>query len=473
MLNKTATLYSEVMRRLPSGAGYADLARTLRQTCAELAAAGTVGFGDADCASVSAAVRATEMTQSPTVPGAAPAADIPDSCPPGTVKVTLFSNPGSMSGLTGASLWTTAPDAYLGVPANARTGNTSLFGFDPDPGNYDDPSSSYVQMVTPVVVPADQPTYLHFDHWRSFEWAQGAPPTYYDGGQVSVYSAPDASGPFIAQNMPDDAWANGPAEPLALADPANPVPGFGGDSHGWTSSRLDLSGLGGQSAKVRWTVQGDASGSYVGWFLDNLQVYTCHTPEPPSAVEQFGASPRSGPRVRLWWNAPSATGDGHSGYVVTGPDGYRRELPLQASEVTTGLLEPHTNVRFTIRAVGPEGATGAARSVRVMAPDLHLDTPPRVVSRGSRVAFKGTVVAVGTRRPATGKFVTLQVRRPGTTTWRVVRLSNGITLADRIDSAGAFRIVARARATRFYRVVLPSYPNWFPGTSTQVRVRTR
>lgn len=221
-LNKTARLYSEVIKRLTSGAGYADLARSLDQTCAELAATGTVGFTDADCSSVSAASRATELLQSPTVAGAAPPADVAAACPQGTVKVSLFSNEGSMSGLTtdSSSLWTTAPNTSWGIPPNARTGSTSLFGFDPDPGNYGDPFSSYVQTVAPVAIPAGQPTYLHFDHWRSFEWSDGAAPTYNDGGQVSIYAAADTTGPFVAQTMADDAWANGPSEPLALAAPS-------------------------------------------------------------------------------------------------------------------------------------------------------------------------------------------------------------------------------------------------------------
>lgn len=247
--------------------------------------------------------------------------------------------------------------------------------------------------------------------------------------------------------------------------------GFGGDSHGWTSSRLDLSSLAGQSVKVRWTVRGDSSGSYVGWFLDNPQVYTCHTPAAPGPVEQFGASPLSGPRVRLSWNAPTSQGDGLTGYVLTGPDGYRRDLPVEQTTVTTGTLKPHTSYTFAVRAVGPGGLTGRVRSVRVMAPTISLAKPSSTVRKGTRVTFNGTVFAVGTRTPATGKFVTLQWRRPGTATWHVAELSNGTTLASRIGSVGSFRIVATARKTLYYRVIFPSYSNWFPGTSTPVKVR--
>lgn len=475
-LNKTATLYAQVIERLTSGAQYADLARTLEQTCTELAAAGTAGFTNADCTSVSAAVQATELFQSPTVPGAAPPPDVPANCPQGTMKVSLFSNPGSMSGLTAPStttsptLWTTAPNSSWGVPANARTGSTSLFAFDPDPGTYGDPYSSSVVMSGSVALPAGQPAYLHFDHWRLFEWSQGDPPTYNDGGLVSVFAAPDATGTFTAQTLPDGAWVNGPSEPLALTDPANPVMGFGGDSHGWTSSRLDLSSLAGQSVKVRWTVRGDASGSYIGWFLDNLQVYTCRTPVAPGPVQGLNPAPLSGPRVRLAWDAPTDVGDGVTGYVLTRSDGDRQQLPADATTYTTGTLTRNTTYTFTVRALGQGEVTGTARSVKVMAPSISLATPPSPVRKGTRVKFKGTVFAVGTRTPAKGNYVTLQWRRPGTTTWRS-KLPDGSSLYSEVAADGTYKIVAVAKRTLIYRVIEPSYPRWFPGTSRSVKVR--
>lgn len=471
-LNKTATLYGQVIERLTSGAGYADLARTLEQTCTELAAAGTAGFTDADCASVSAAVAATELFESPSVAGAAPPPDVAATCPQGTKKVTLFANPGSMSGLrtTTTTLWTTAPNSSWDVPANARTGTTSLFGWDPDPGSFGDPSSSYVETAASVALPAGQPAYLHFDHWRLFEWTGGATPTYNDGGQVSVFAAPDETGPFVSQPAADDAWVNGPSEPLTLADPANPVKGFGGDSHGWTSSRLDLSSLAGQSVKVRWTVRGDASGSYLGWYLDNPQLYTCHTPVAPGPVERLTSAPLSGPRVRLSWDAPTNVGDGLAGYLLTRSDGARTQLPADATTYTTGTLTRSTSYTFTIRTLGPDDVAGTAKSVKVMAPKISLAAPPDAVPKGTRVAFKGAVFAVGTHTPATGKFVTLQWRRPGTTRW-LSQLPDGSMLYSRVGSDGAYKILARARSTLIYRVVLPSYPNWFPGTSSSVKVR--
>ena len=140
----------------------------------------------------------------------------------GTVKVPLFTNDGTTSGMTrpyvrNINLWQTNSD-------NNRTGKSALYGWDPDPAAYGDPSSSSV-LTLPVDLPGDQPAFLHFDQWRLFQWTDGATPTYNDGGTVSVATAPDASGTFLDQPMPADAWANGPGEELALTDPAHPVLG--------------------------------------------------------------------------------------------------------------------------------------------------------------------------------------------------------------------------------------------------------
>ena len=471
-LTKTATLYVEVLKRLTSGAGYADLGRTLEQTCAELAAAETAAFTTGDCDSVSAAVSATELAKSPTVPGAAPLPDVAASCPAGTIKVPLFSNDGSLSGLGPShwGIWTTAPYSSWGVPANARTGTTSLFAFNPDPGTYGDPWVSHVTMTLPASLPAGEPAYLHFDQWRLFEWTDGPTPTYNDGGTVTVLAAPDLAGTYTAQALPAEAWVNGPTDPLALTDPANPMPGFGGDSHGWTSSRLDLSSLSGQAVKIRWVVRGDVAGSYIGWFLDNLSVYSCHTPAPPGPVTDLSGSPLSGPRVRLTWNAPMDVGDGLSGYLVTRSDGEHQVLPADANTLTTGTLARDTRYSFKVRTLGAGGVNGTARSVTLRPPDITMAASATKVRKGTRIVFKGTAFEAGTRTPAKGQYLTLKWRRPGTTQWRSW-LPDGSVLYDRVASDATFKIAAVAKRTLIYRVVLPSSGEWFPGTSNSVKVR--
>lgn len=470
-LTRTATLYTEVIKRLSSGAGYAELADVLEQACGVLATAGTAGFTADDCVQVAAATTATELRKSPTVPGASPLPDVATTCPSGTEKLPLFSNAGTLAGLSTASntLWTTAPDTTWGVPSNARTGTSSLFAFDPDPGNFGDPSSSSVTMTTPVEVPSGQSTYLAFDQWRLFEWTNGQPATYQDGGQVTVW-ATDDSGAFVRQTLPDGAWDNGPSEPLALGDPANPVPGFGGDSHGWTSSRLDLSSLAGRQVKVSWTVRGDASGSAIGWFLDNPQVYSCRPLVAPGKVARFETAPGYGPSVRLTWEAPTALGSGLTGYAVTRSDGTRRVLSASATAVTERDLAAGTTYTFTIRALGRDGLAGGSRSRTVHSPKVKVTAPPSTVRKGTTLTFAGTVFAVGTTTPAAGDFVTLQWHRPGATVWRSTLPDGGAVYAA-IGKDGHFRLRAVADRTLVYRVVMPPYAAWFAGRSTTMKVR--
>jgi hypothetical protein len=388
------------------------------------------------------------------------------------VKVPLFDNDGSMSGMsqypTTTPLWTTAPNANWGLPANARTGRTSLFGADPDPHAYGDPFSASLTMSTPVTLPAGQPTYLHFDQWRLFEWSDGTPPTYNDGGTVTVF-APDASGNYVAQPLPDGAWRNGPSDPLL----ASGTKGFGGDSNGWTSSRLDLSSLAGQRVILRWTVRGDGSGSYVGWFLDNLSIYSCHTPVEPGPVTGLTATPVSGSRVQLDWQAPDTVGDGLTGYLLNRSDGNQVKLPADTTSFTTGTLVAGRGYTFTLQPVGPD-ARGAKATTTVDSPRISLTASAVRVRKGATVKLSGAVGAVGrTHWAGRGSVVRLKWRPDGSTTWRW-KQPNGEPLEAVVGTRGRFSVLTAVPRTAVYRATYSTpypYPGWFPGTSAAVRVR--
>jgi hypothetical protein len=190
-LTKTATLYTEVIKRLTSGSEYADLARVLTTTCDELAATGRAGFTGTDCVSVRRAVTATEMTQPPADPTAA-AAEAPDTCPAGTYKKMLFHDDDNTDNSWSADgLWTQAPDTATGAPGYASSGTKSWFSFDPDPLYYDDPATSSLTPSVGIQIPTGSPTYLHFHHAHVFEWYDAtdtATARYPDGGIVSIKS---------------------------------------------------------------------------------------------------------------------------------------------------------------------------------------------------------------------------------------------------------------------------------------------
>ena len=51
--------------------------------------------------------------------------------------------------------------------------------------------------------------------------------------------------------------------------------GFGGESKGYSSSRVNLSSLEGKSVRFRFRVGNDSSGADYGWWVDDVRVYTC------------------------------------------------------------------------------------------------------------------------------------------------------------------------------------------------------
>src|SRR5207244_561813 len=50
---------------------------------------------------------------------------------------------------------------------------------------------------------------------------------------------------------------------------------FSGDSHGFVSTRLNLSSLAGQNVRFRFRLASDNSIGYSGWWVDDVRVYTC------------------------------------------------------------------------------------------------------------------------------------------------------------------------------------------------------
>jgi len=58
----------------------------------------------------------------------------------------------------------------------------------------------------------------------------------------------------------------------------NPLAGrsaFGGDSHGYVFQPIQPYLLAGQAVKFRWILGTDSENSYLGWFVDDVKIYTC------------------------------------------------------------------------------------------------------------------------------------------------------------------------------------------------------
>ena len=97
---------------------------------------------------------------------------------------------------------------------------------------------------------------------------------YYDGGTVEIADTTLGGGPQPAEGLD---WVNGPRRRIAegLGNPAEGRRAFSGDSRGYLASRVDLTSYAGDSVSPRFTMNVDDVNPDLGWYLDDIRVYTC------------------------------------------------------------------------------------------------------------------------------------------------------------------------------------------------------
>jgi bacillolysin len=277
---KVSKIYYEVQTHLlTSGADYGDFYEALYQGCTNLV--GVAGITAADCQQVRNATIAVEMNLQP-VSGFNPDAPL---CASGQTPVMVFfdsmeSGPGNFtfSAAAGASRWSD-------VTNYAHSGLHSLFAHDFPAVIFD----TSVSMTDGVVVPSS--AFLHFAHAYGFD----APD--FDGGVVE-YSANGGSTWIDAGSLFD---ANGYTGTVASAS-GNPLgnrSAFVGASHGYVSSRVNLSSLAGQTVRFRWRMGLDSEISDLGWFLDDVRIYTCAGPQIAAISPNTGSQGRSNLNVAV------------------------------------------------------------------------------------------------------------------------------------------------------------------------------
>ena len=251
-ITKVAKIYYEAQTNLlTSGADYYDLYNALNQACQNLV--GTAGITSANCQQVQNATLAVEMNLSPS------ASYNPDAlvCPMGQPLSNLFSESfesgftkWSFAALSGLNHWKT-DDPY---GPNAHSGILDLFG---DGGVT--ASDSYAVMVNSISLPAN--AFLHFYH--AFDFKTGT-----EGG-VLEYSANGEAWMDAGSLINSGKSYTGQINALGSRN------GFTGDSHGYVSSRLSLNALTGQTVKFRWRMATDSDAADVGWWVDDVNLYTC------------------------------------------------------------------------------------------------------------------------------------------------------------------------------------------------------
>ncbi len=283
-ISKVADIYYEAQTNLlTSGSDYADLHAALIQACQNLI--GVDGITSGDCLNVQAAVDAVEMDTDPL--NFNPDAPI---CIGGDPPDDIFFD--DFEG--GASQWDLVNDsgsptaAWIHDFGYAASGEFMLWGRDTFTS-----TDGTAEMNVDVPLPVGEKPYLHFKHsfgfeasfdWDTFEVA------YWDGGFLE-YSTDGGmtwsdAGPLIENGQDYNA--------TIYDNPSNPNanhPAFGGESHGYVSTRLDLSILAGQDVRFRWHTSTDAiiSGPF-GWVLDDVRVYTCANEPPPPAEVAFSSA---------------------------------------------------------------------------------------------------------------------------------------------------------------------------------------
>jgi hypothetical protein len=309
-MTKVATIYYEVQRNLlTSGSDYNDLYNLLYQACQNVI--GTAGITAADCTEVREATLAVEMHLEPSA-GFHPEAPV---CTTGVPSNVFFDNLESGAGnwgftvaVGGGTRWQ-LDSPFWGV--FAHSGLHSLYA-DDFPAVVTDARAT---MNNAVAIPAG--AFLHFHHAYELE-------SDWDGGVVE-YSTDNGATWTDAGSLFDH---NGYT--TTLTGSPNPLAGratFSGSSHGYRSARLNLSSLAGQNVRFRWRMGLDTSIENMGWFVDEVRIYTCGSAATPSAtISQLwpvtGAHP--GGTSRLWayvTNNGSVTlpADARVSFSVTGP----------------------------------------------------------------------------------------------------------------------------------------------------------
>jgi Zn-dependent metalloprotease len=249
---KVAKIYYEAQTNiLTSGSNYLDLYNALRAACNNLV--GTSGITAANCVQVTNALQAVEMNQPPVC-------DIPPApvCDSGSPVNIFFDNLENGSGnwthsaTLGADAWVT------NETGNAASGTKMIHGYDRS-----QKSDSSIQMTSSIVLPAN--AFMHFKH--AFEIENN-----YDGGVIE-YSLNNGASWIDAGALIDrNGYQN------MLNNTVNPLDGrnvFSGSSHGYTSTRLALGALGGQSVKFRFRMGTDNSVGQLGWSIDDVRIYRC------------------------------------------------------------------------------------------------------------------------------------------------------------------------------------------------------
>ena len=268
-LEKTARLYYVVETQfLLSASDYADLGTALGQACDNLV--GTFSFTASNCVEVREAVTATEML---TNDGGAPEGP---ACPVGQSP-----NYVALDDLESATGWTASaisgPNAWTFDTGYATSGDTMLWG-----QNLTTVSDSVMTRNAGILIPSG--AFLRYRHAYGFEDGFSEA---YDGGVVDYSTNNGSTWNRLAADY-DGTLSS------SYSNPLGGQAAYVGESNGYISESVPLTGLAGQTVRFRFRVGTDSSVGDLGWVVDDIGVHTCGavTPPAPDTVPQSDTSAR-------------------------------------------------------------------------------------------------------------------------------------------------------------------------------------
>jgi Zn-dependent metalloprotease len=453
-IDKAAQIYYRTMHLLTAGADYVDLAAALDQACENLATAAVAGIVAADCVQVRNATAAVEMTAQPL----SPSAQAPDAarCPSGATPAVDAAD--DFDGNPEHPTWTVTSDSGDGftyVPVYAHSGRWALVGLT----GFDEAIPKNTATWAPFSVPAGRSTYLWFAQSFMFDTRSGQ---HYDGGRVEYRvdegAWTDAAPLFIE---------NGYNVNLNAAAGAGTGRFFGGDSHGWGSSRLDLSPFAGRTVQLRFAVFASRTiGSL--WLIDDVQIYQCMattatTSSAPRQVRVTGGDPGS---ATVSWLPPEVMpSSGLTGYEVAAVPAVSG-LPATVSvgglhQKQVGGLAVGTSYTFTVTPQR-DGSAGPSASVTAKRTTVTLGALSATVAYGRPVWLTGQVTVVG-GGTASGT-AKLFGRRTGTATW-------GLLASTPVAADGRFRFAPAPATNVEYRAQTLHGADLLSATSSPTAVR--
>jgi hypothetical protein len=283
--------------------------------------------------------------------------------------------------------------------------------------------------------------------------------TYYDGGRVVVEK--QVNGAWVTvTGLP---WVNGPTKQIVGSTPGGFI-GFGGDSHGYGSSQVNLSSLAGQTVRVGFRVEGNDSVAYYGWWIDDVRLYSCSSPVPGAPrVTRATAAATS---ASIAWQPPVYAGSGVRSYRIIRSDKKTLTVSYAARSASLTGVSPAVPLTVTIAAVNGANQVSPVAIARLFPTTSSVVASTARAKKNQPFTVTAKVVRRGTSTVIGAMPVVLQRKVSGATAWSNV--ATGTTSARGLKAWSV-----RLTKSTYYRVVTRSAGTSFGSTSAARPVGTR